>query len=179
MCIRDSPQVKVLSNDECLDYFEAERDRRRSTISSLGHPDAWTPRSKCHPSTGSVITTKIPVLSKRESIFPLVTNNSGIAFTDTIAGNSTMAEPGSSMLYGIHRGRHIARREFRATFLAEKENREFVQVVNEPRGLKRTRSGDSGFPEQDSSKRERLVDKKKTRRGKRGGVRARSFNHSN
>jgi lupus La protein len=165
------PSVRALTNDECVEYFEAERDRRRSTISSLGHPDAWTPRNKL-TSSSLVETTqsKIPVLSKRHD-----SQSSGIAFTDTIAGNATLAEPGSSMLYGITRGRHVARDKIR-NVMSGKENlwSNEPEVVN--RGLKRSRSEDS---DDANPKREKIGTKKKTRRGKRGGAMARTFRRNN
>ena len=164
------PSVRALTNDECLEYFEAERDRRRSTISSLGHPDEWTPRNKSTIST-SVPTTKskIPVLSKRFD-----SQTCGKAFTDTIAGNATLAEPGSSLLYGISRGRHIARERIR-NVVSGKENL-WPDETDEPtRGVKRSRSED---PDDVIPKREKFVAKKKTRRGRRGGAMARAFRHN-
>ena len=165
-----SPSVRALTNDECIEYFEAERDRRRSTISSLGHPDAWTPRSKFYNMSTSNTTSKVPVLSKR-----VEPQSSGVAFTDTIAGNATLAEPGSSMLYGIDRGRQIAREEFRKVLSSNKENMVSLEPeTTDRRGQKRSLSDDCSDSEPEM-KRERITVKKKTRRGKRGGVNSRAF----
>ena len=166
------PSVRPLSNDECIDYFEAERDRRRSIIGSLGHPDEWTPRNKFSTNSvaASTTTSKVPVLSKRAHS----QHSSGVAFTDSVAGNATLAEPGSSLLYGIHRGRHIARETFRGA-VSSKEN---IEPAIGQRGVKRPLTEGSESDEVEP-KRERVEVKKKTRRGKRGGKNARGFQFRN
>ena len=107
------PNVRPLTEDECLDYFEAERERRRSLLHSLGHPDSWansTKRTRVSDGEGEAprVSSSLPVLHGWESRKP----SNGIAFTDCVAGNPGLGEPGTSMLHGIRRGRQIAREQF-------------------------------------------------------------------
>lgn len=77
----------------------------------MSHPDSWeTPRKNGPeptdqgPEPEDRKTTNIPILQERTS--------APTAFTDIVAGNPTLGEPGTSVLYGIEKGRHIARERF-------------------------------------------------------------------
>ena len=151
------PSIKPLSPEECIDYFEAERERRRSMIHSLGHPDSWSLKKSQKLETPDRKTT-IPILRGWKSKRP----GNGIAFTDTIAGNATCGEPGSSALFGIKKGRHVARQMFLEALEKDEEDVEPKRERDEP--------GD----ERNGEKRRRLMPKK-TRRGCRGGKRKHLF----
>jgi RNA recognition motif-containing protein len=158
------PKIRSLTTDECLDYFEEERDRRRSMISSLGPPESWS--VKPQRSTNNGHSSNIPIIPGW-----VPTNNqsaSGVAFTDTIAGNKKLTEPGSSILYGIHQGRQIARQQFTRGRVQDLHSDDDEQSISRKR-LRET-SSDEG---DDSLKRGRYekFSIKKTRRGKRGGTR--------
>ncbi len=140
------PSVRALTESECLDYFDAERERRRAQCLAMGPPDQWeaVTRSakKQRVGSGNNVTSSSSVLKvvgeTKEGKFS--------AFTDTVAGNAKQAEPGTSALFGIKEGRHVARKFFGS---------------EEIDSTKRLRTGEESQP----------APRKKTRRGTRGGRR--------
>jgi len=172
------PQVRALSTDECLDYFEEERDRRRSLIGSMGPPESWCRQrsSACSPDPPQSHTSTIPTIPGWAPR-PGTNMNTGVAFTDTVAGNPGLGEPGSSILYGIKRGRQIAKSEFREipkNFFQDDFPDENIVINTRKRELP-----DCGLSEiKEDLKRTKTsprLGKKKTRRGRRGGQRKHVF----
>jgi RNA recognition motif-containing protein len=136
------PAVRALTPEECASYFEIERDRRRSNMSQLGPPESWS-ASKKQVTNRCDASSVLAVEEGWES------HKTSAAFTDTVMGNPSRGEAGSSMLCGIKHGRHVARRQF-------------IDSVKETKA------------EQPQAKRQRGDEPdqrggKKTRRGKRGG----------
>jgi hypothetical protein len=130
------PKVRVLNEDECLDYFDNERERRRAQCLLMGPPDSWEcSKPKRQKTEDSRARTVLKVVGE-------VKTTSSAAFTDTVAGNPREGEPGTSMLHGIKKGRHIARKFF----------------------IENTRSNPTYEPTEEPNR-------KKTRRGTRGGKR--------
>ena len=190
------PVIRPLSEEECTQYFEAERERRRSQIQGMGHPDSWeTPRKNGPEPTGlepeDSKTTNIPIL--QEGRTPAL-----IAFTDIVSGNPTLGEPGTSVLYGIEKGRHIAREKFfnlvrPIEYLCDPEGPESRKRCSEEDDSdynnirKRVKLSDDDYPSDMERKRPRnalevktynfspkkhRVAGKRTRRGRRGGSRS-------
>ena len=136
------PVIRVLSDDECMDYFDRERERRRAQCLSMGPPDLW---ESSKPKRQRTETAKVgTTLRVVEDVGKLHCASSG--FTDTIAGNSNLGEPGTSMLFGVKQGRHIARQ-----FFVEKSR--------------------NSQPIEKRQRTDELLPQKKTRRGTRGGKR--------
>ena len=136
-----------------MDYFEAERERRRSQFHAMGHPDSWEQpplkRQKTNEAAhGRRVTSKLSIVGDVPA-----DSKAPVAFTDTLAGNPNKREAGQSMLSGIKRGRHVASKFFRNALRGEQQ---------EDESIKRQRIASSPTP-------------KKTRRGCRGG-RARRIN---
>ena len=184
------PVIRALSVEECVEYFEAERDRRRASMQSMGHPDSWQPQAK-KPRIGAFQenphTTLIPVVRGWTIRRP----SNGFAFTDTVAGNARFREPGSSLLFRIKKGRHVAREKFLSVLESLRADRhrshhsdDLVRRSPESPGLAAESRSPTDFlperssrvkrrrdptPQEEPSKSARVVGAKKTRRGKRGG----------
>lgn len=143
------PHIRAMTEEECLDYFEAERERRRAQCLTMGPPDMWDITKAKRPLSEGTRTTKLHVIQDpppgTKKFEPI-----SCAFTDTVAGNRNKAENGTSMLFGIHKGRHVARKFFMDAL------REQEPVEKEEQPTKRQRIDNNPV-------------RKKTRRGKRGG----------
>lgn len=134
------PQVRSLTEEECIEYFEAERERRRGQLVSLGHPDSWEQpplkRQKTNETShGPRVSSKLGIVGSRPT-----EARPPVAFTDTIAGNSNKREAGESLLFGIREGRHIARQFLkdgvRGDCLDEPESKK--QRIDSPNSEKKT-----------------------------------------
>jgi hypothetical protein len=134
------PQVRAMTEDECLEYFDNERERRRAQCLAMGPPDLWDSASKRPRLTEDEQTS--PKSQKTKLKIIQDPRKGHCAFTDTVAGNPKLGEPGTSMLFGIEKGRHVARK-----FLTES--------VSEPMHAPKRQRTDQPH--------------KKTRRGTRGG----------
>jgi len=145
------PRVRPLLETECTDYFEAERQRRRCLIQTQGHPDTWEPpRKRSRKSDVDVcVKTKLYVDPECKHERP----KNGIAFTDSLAGNTLKSEPGTSILYGIKKNRNFARNFLLQSSEGEKEQVSPGIFLCQKNGV----AEDKVF--------------KKTRRGRRGGKR--------
>jgi RNA recognition motif-containing protein len=135
------PTVRALTEEECLDYFDNERERRRAQCLAMGPPESWeSSKPKRQRTEGACAKTALKVVGK--------VGTGSAAFTDTIAGNAKEGEPGSSMLYGIEKGRHVARRFFNegtsGTSQSSKRRRVETEAKSEPVRLKKTRRGTRG-----------------------------------
>ena len=164
--IAPSLTISALNENECANYFEAERERRRNT--PVGTPPE-TPVKRQRTLAGNTHTSVIPVMAGHVS-------KPGCAFTDIITGNPGTREPKTSITYGIKKGRHIAREHFLTTL--EKPDTvatlthpvvDVLQFIEEPpsppRRVKRARTTEkTSLP---NTKTPRKI--KKTRRGRRGG----------
>ena len=153
------PKIRALTEAECTDYFEAERERRRCLIQTRGRRDSWEPPPK---RTKTDAAGALSGISTRLHVNPdvkTVIHKSPIAYTDTLAGNASQAEPGSSITFGIKTNRLVARNSFLDALKEEKEKNRVRDDKFSPVATKSTkiRFESNGF--------------KKTRRGSRGGRR--------
>ena len=104
------PKIRALTETECTQYFESERERRRSLIHKIGHPDSWTPPPKRAKTSASEEISNVDTRFHVNRDFISLKSKNGIAYTDSVAGNANQGEPGTSILYGIRENRNVARK---------------------------------------------------------------------